>query len=70
MIEEIRRKELRQKRLDAGLSQSDAAYKAGISTAFYQRIEAGYNTPREEVAEKLVNLFQLPKNYFTKAQAQ
>lgn len=68
MLEEIRRNELRQKRLDAGLSQSDAAYKSGISTSLYQRIEAGYNTPREDVAEKLITLFQLPKNYFAKAQ--
>ncbi len=65
MLKEICRTALRKKRLDAGLSQSDTAYKCGISTALYQRIEAGYNKPRKDVEEKLISLFQLPSNYFT-----
>lgn len=64
MIEEIRRDELRKKRQDAGLSQSDAAYKCRISAAQYQRIEAGYVTPNPETAGRITDLFQLPHNYF------
>ena len=65
MISEIRRKELQEKRKEAGLSQFDTAYKLGISGAVYQRIEAGYVKPRPDVAERLVEMFNLPKTYFT-----
>lgn len=69
MLQEIRREELRKKRLDAGLSQQDAAYKCRISAAQYQRIEAGYINPNQETADKIIHLFQLPNNYFNKAES-
>ncbi len=64
MISEIRRIELQKKRKEAGLSQYDAAYKLGISGGLYQRIEAGYVKPRPDIQEKIVGMFDLPKDYF------
>lgn len=64
MIDEIRRTELIKQRKAAGLSQADAAYKLGISSSMYNRIEAGYNSPRPEVAERFIDLFGLPRDYF------
>ena len=64
MITEIRREELLRKRKQKGMSQSDVAYYLQVSPTLYQRIEAGYLRPRQEIAAKLTEMFQLPDGYF------
>lgn len=70
MIDEIRRTELIKQRKAAGLSQADVSYKVGISCSMYNRIEAGYNNPRPEVAEQIIDLLKLPRDYFGSIPAQ
>lgn len=64
MIKEIRRTELIKQRKAAGLSQADVGYKLGISSSNYNRIEAGYSNPKPEVAEQIIELLKLPRDYF------
>lgn len=64
MLDEIVRKELKARRNEAHMNQSDVAFKVGISGSAYQRIEYGYVDPKPSVAEKLIELFDLPADYF------
>ncbi len=49
--------ELKQKRTDLGLTQSDLAKRAGVSQPLIARIEAGDVDPRLSTLKKIINVF-------------
>ena len=69
MIQEIIRVELRNKRKERRLSQPDVAHLVGLSPSMYQRIEGGYSKPNPDAEKKLVDLFGLPADYFSRTPA-
>lgn len=46
------------------ITQQAVAAAVGISQAQYSNIENGYSTPSPHVAESLVEMFRLRKDYF------
>ena len=59
-----RREELVLQRKRALKSQAAVAAKLGISQAGYSLIENGYYAPSPENAAKLIDMFDLPDDYF------
>lgn len=60
------REELVMKRKMSLRSQIDVANEIGVSQSQYSKYELGYADPTNEQAEKLVELFDLPNDYFVK----
>lgn len=46
------------------MSQQEVAMNIGISQAQYSNIENGYSVPCAQVAEKLIDMFNLNSDYF------
>lgn len=59
-----KREELIIQRKRALKSQFDVAVELGISQASYSLIENGYRTPAPDDAQKLIQMFDLPDDYF------
>lgn len=59
-----KREELILQRKRALKSQFDVAVELGISQASYSLIENGYRNPAPDDAQKLIQMFTLPDDYF------
>lgn len=61
----LKRNLLTERRMLAFKSQLEVATELGISQPYYGMIERGYKVPKEqEVREQLIQMFDLPSNYF------
>lgn len=61
-----KREELIRKRKMSLRSQLDIAAELGISQSAYSSIENGYGKPSNDVAEKLIEMYDLGDGYFEK----
>ena len=65
-----KRDELIYKRKVALLSQNAVAAQLGISQAMYSNIENGYCLPTDDVHDKLIAMFDLKEDYFSKKEEE
>lgn len=70
MLTPIKRELLILRRKQSLTSQIAVAAQLGISQAQYSVYENGYRTPTGEIAEKLIEMFDLPPDYFDEPQSQ
>lgn len=65
MFQIEKRRLLIDKRDELGVSQNAVAIELGVSQSYYSSIELGYIKPNPKIAEKIIQLFGLPEDYFS-----
>lgn len=65
MFQIEKRRLLIDKRKELGVSQAAVALELGVSPTYYGNVELGYTKPNPKIAEKIIQLFGLPEDYFS-----